>query len=146
MPYKDRKKQSAYQVAWVRRRRESWFTENGPCVDCGSPDELELDHVNAALKVSHRIWSWSAARRDAELRKCVARCRPCHKRKTVEAGELDPVVGEANGSAKLTAPQVRLIRSLRQQGVIYDRLAQMFAVDPRTVKNVCHRRTWKHVA
>ena len=36
----------------------------------------------AAIKISHRIWSWARERREAELLKCVARCKPCHKNKS----------------------------------------------------------------
>jgi hypothetical protein len=73
-----------YNREWMRKRRADWFSANGPCVDCGSWDDLELDHNSRADKVSHRIWSWSEERRYEELAKCVARCRKCHRAKTTE--------------------------------------------------------------
>lgn len=82
MPYKDKAAQSRYQSEWMKRRRLAWIDEHGPCVDCGGSDRLEVDHVDPALKVSHRVWSWAKARRDAELAKCVVRCYRCHKAKT----------------------------------------------------------------
>lgn len=82
MPYKDPKRQSEYQMKWGRRRREEWFAANGPCVDCGTWDNLQIDHIDPATKVSHNIWSWSAERRAAELAKCAVRCHPCHVVKT----------------------------------------------------------------
>lgn len=64
---------------WMRKRRDEWFTANGPCVDCGTWEGLELDHNDPATKISHRIWSWSEKRRLRELAKCSIRCRPCHQ-------------------------------------------------------------------
>ncbi len=83
MSYVDRRKQRAWQVAWMKRRRRAWFKAHGPCVDCGSRRQLEIDHVDPKTKVSHRIWSWSEARRNVELAKCVARCHRCHLRRSI---------------------------------------------------------------
>jgi hypothetical protein len=74
----------AYDREWMKKRRDAWFAVNGPCVDCGSSENLELDHDDRSDKVSHRVWSWSEERRNVELAKCVARCRKCHRAKTTE--------------------------------------------------------------
>lgn len=71
-----------YQVAWIAKRRKSWFAANGPCVLCGSSRELQADHIDPAQKVSHRVWSWKLARREAELAKCQVLCGKCHRKKT----------------------------------------------------------------
>jgi 5-methylcytosine-specific restriction endonuclease McrA len=71
-----------YQKAWLAKRRDEWFTTNGPCKICGSTIDLELDHIDRATKVSHRVWSWSEERRNKELAKCQALCNACHKDKT----------------------------------------------------------------
>lgn len=94
MPYMDPVKQTAYQKAWRMKRRQAWFAANGPC-ECGSWDDLELHHVDPGAKVSHRVWSWGAARRKAELAKCKALCASCHQAKTSEylrAMRLKPIV------------------------------------------------------
>lgn len=83
MPYADPDKQRAYQREWTARRRDEWLADR-ECVDCGSTDRLEVDHVDAAQKVSHRIWSWSNERRLAELAKCVVRCAGCHRDRHAE--------------------------------------------------------------
>lgn len=145
MPYKDRAKQNAYQLRRLRRRREAWFKQNGPCVDCGTWQDLELDHVNAATKAEHRVWSWSAPRRGAELRKCVARCHDCHERKTYAASEYQTPVGERNGSAVLTEWDVREIRNLLAGGLTFQALADRFMVHRITIMQACRRRTWRHV-
>lgn len=81
MPCATREEQNAYQLKWMRARREAYF-EHRSCALCGSVEELELDHIDPALKVDHKVWSWSAIRRNAELAKCRVLCRPCHKERT----------------------------------------------------------------
>lgn len=71
-----------YQLNWIRARRDKWLADNGPCVDCGSNINLEVDHVDPSMKVDHKVWSWSEDRRVGELDKCEVRCRECHKKKT----------------------------------------------------------------
>jgi 5-methylcytosine-specific restriction endonuclease McrA len=85
MPYKDKEKQRAAQWQWMKRRRDAWFAEHGPCAKCKSFIDLELDHVDPKHKISHTVWSWADERRLAELSKCQALCKPCHKAKTLEA-------------------------------------------------------------
>lgn len=58
--------------------------ENGPCKTCGSKENLEVDHVDMAKKITHRVWSWSEPRRLLELTKCQVLCENCHKTKTSE--------------------------------------------------------------
>jgi len=77
MGYKDPAKQREYTRKWVAARRAE-FMDGKCCVDCGSTERLELDHVDPATKEHHAIWSWSQKRRDAEIAKCVVRCRACH--------------------------------------------------------------------
>jgi hypothetical protein len=79
----ERKKE--YQREWIARRREKFFAGKN-CVNCGSIDELQLDHIDRQTKVDHKIWSWSKERREAEIEKCQILCYPCHKIKT--ASEL----------------------------------------------------------
>ena len=112
MPYADFARQRAYQRQWMANRRASWIAQNGPCTDCGTWDDLQVDHVEAKTKITHRIWSWSRVRREAELAKCVVRCRICHERKTVLNREtVTQKPGELHTQAKLTASQADDIRA-----------------------------------
>lgn len=70
MPMRTKEEQREYQRLWIKRRRDAWFAENGPCAECGSWDNLRLDHVDASQKVSHNVWSWTEVRRLVELAKC----------------------------------------------------------------------------
>jgi hypothetical protein len=82
VPYRDQARQREYQRNWWRQRRSDFFRDK-TCERCGSAQDLELDHVDPKVKVHHRIWSWSADRRNAELAKCQVLCKDCHLAKTV---------------------------------------------------------------
>lgn len=81
MPYKDRAMKQLAQLRWWHARKDAWFTDK-QCAVCGSSENLELDHINPFLKVSHKIWSWRIERRDEELAKCQVLCKSCHQIKT----------------------------------------------------------------
>ncbi len=81
MPYKNLEQQRQYQREWMAKRRLDYFFDKA-CVRCGSGDNLQLDHVDPTLKISHKIWSWSAEKREAELAKCQVLCEHCHLDKT----------------------------------------------------------------
>jgi hypothetical protein len=87
MPIKDREARRIYAREWMAKRRSEWFSGRC-CVDCGATENLQLDHVNPSTKTHHAIWSWSAARREAELQKCVPRCGDCHERKTASENSV----------------------------------------------------------
>lgn len=80
MPYRDKDKQRAWQNAWMKKRRQVWIEENGPCA-CGSEVDLEIHHKDPTKKVTHRVWSWRQDRRLKELAKCIVECKQCHRGK-----------------------------------------------------------------
>ena len=65
------------------RRERGIESLGGKCAQCGATDDLEIDHIDPATKVSHRIFSWSWARIESELSKCQLLCVPCHFQKTL---------------------------------------------------------------
>lgn len=73
-----------YQRLRRKLTRAEWLVEHGPCVKCGSKKELQVDHIDPEDKVTHRVWSWSKARREVELAKCQVLCHECHKKKTAK--------------------------------------------------------------
>lgn len=79
MPFKDAAAQREYQRQWVSRRRNAFFADK-QCAWCESTERLELHHRDTSKKEAHAIWSWSAARRAAEIAKCIVLCRKCHQR------------------------------------------------------------------
>ena len=78
MPRPTREMQREYQRQWIAKRRQEWMVDKA-CVRCGSCEDLHVHHRDPAEKVAHSVWSWSAARREAELAKCEVLCRPCHE-------------------------------------------------------------------
>ena len=78
MPFKDRAQHREYCRQWMRHRRARFFADK-QCEHCRSTQQLELHHDDPNEKTSHRIWSWSAARRAAETAKCQVLCKTCHR-------------------------------------------------------------------
>lgn len=95
MPYADPQRQREYQREWIAERRREWL-EGKSCVVCGSMEKLEIDHIDGSQKVSHRVWSWTPARRDAELEKCQVLCMPHHWDKTRR--DLYPLIHGKHGT------------------------------------------------
>lgn len=76
----------------LRRRNEvlaELFQKHGPCIDCGSTENLEFDHIDPSTKTCNPTQWWSApAKRDAEIAMCVVRCHNCHLRRSQADGHL----------------------------------------------------------
>lgn len=86
MPLKDKQAWLEYQRNWIADRRKAFFAGKC-CAKCGSTNRLELDHIDPAQKVSHRIWSWSTKRQSEELAKCQVLCFECHLKKTLSESQ-----------------------------------------------------------
>lgn len=69
---------SEWQNRWMHKRRDAWLKEHGPCEFCGATENLEVDHIDSSDKFTHKIWSYRAEIREAELAKCRVLCRSCH--------------------------------------------------------------------
>lgn len=82
MAYKDKEAQRRYQREW-RAQRRARYQDGQACFMCGSIENLELEHRDPLLKLSHRIWSWSTPRIESEIEKCDWVCRPCHELKSL---------------------------------------------------------------
>lgn len=82
MPYADLAQQRKYQREWMARRRAEWLAGKS-CAICGSTENLEVDHVDPSAKVEHRVWSWTATRREEELAKCQVLCEAHHAEKSL---------------------------------------------------------------
>ncbi len=81
MPYKSVEQQREYQRQWKAERRARYL-DGKTCVQCGSDQGLQFDHIDPNQKIDHRIWSWAIPRIEAELAKCQVLCQPCHRGKT----------------------------------------------------------------
>lgn len=142
MPWANVEDKRKAQNAWRAKRRADWFAENGPCVDCGSWEDLRLDHVDASTKVDHRVFSWSEARRLLELAKCVVRCQPCHVIKTrfhkenAKGSQISSVLTEA------VVHEARELYSTKQ--FTWPQLGERFNVKHNTLRRAC-KDFWKHV-
>lgn len=79
----------AYLQQLRRERREKWIEDNGPCLHCGTWDDLTVDHIDPSSKDpklkgnAGLLWSWREDKRKTELAKCQVLCKSCHDRKTM---------------------------------------------------------------
>jgi hypothetical protein len=78
MPYKDKHKQSAFCAEWIKRRRQEWLAEHGPC-ECGSMTGLEMHWSGDGRRPStgHRVFSYRKEKREVMLSGYVAKCSAC---------------------------------------------------------------------
>lgn len=74
-----------YHRLYYRVRRQEVFDYlGGKCVECGSTEELQVDHINPELKsfdINSRLSARQPEVRD-ELDKCQLLCRTHHQEKT----------------------------------------------------------------
>jgi hypothetical protein len=73
------------------RMREFIEQLGGKCVQCGSVDELEIDHIDPATKeftIASR-WGLPDEAMQKELSKCQLLCYDCHKEKSASARRVD---------------------------------------------------------
>ena len=85
---------------YYRRRSAAIEQLGGKCVDCGTTEKLEFDHDDASTKsfsIGRAFAGWSEVRLQAELKKCVLRCRPCHLEKSRRSGDFPRMVEHGGG-------------------------------------------------
>ncbi len=131
-----------YQKGWVRSRRLIWLEANGPCRQCGSWERLEIDHVDPTRKTSHRIWSWSAERRAAELKKCQVLCHACHRAKT-KAYNRRHKTGKKGVTSKLDPKTVEQIYRKAKAGGRPRALSREYGVCHSTIVSIRDGHTWR---
>ena len=66
------------------RDRKHTILQHGACIDCGSKNGLEFDHIHGPKKhvIGNQKTFKSILEFDNEVAKCVIRCAGCHRRKT----------------------------------------------------------------
>lgn len=136
-----------YQLAWVKRRRNEWIADHGPCAICGSWDQPEVDHIDRSTKVltPAKIWSLSPEnpKRIAELAKCQVLCHDCHQEKTsTELASLHSGVRASNAS--LTSEKLTLVRSMLAAGIRGAEIARQVKVSEHVVSRVKRGESYRY--
>jgi 5-methylcytosine-specific restriction endonuclease McrA len=83
----ERAYQREYQLARYHRRRAAAIESlGGKCVECGTTDDLQVDHVDPETKEVENFKAWGRAEAAfwAEIKKCQLLCRRCHIAKTAK--------------------------------------------------------------
>ncbi len=81
-----RQQQTEYQRTWTKQRREKFLKLLGnKCVQCGSTENLEFDHIDPKTKLFEiaDCGSKSYSSILLELKKCQLLCKLHHKEKTL---------------------------------------------------------------
>lgn len=91
------------------RRAEAIEILGGTCVECGTAEDLELDHIEPATKTLDlaRMWSVARDRYLAELSKCQLLCSPHHREKSRRERGVDHgqgLTGKRNCRCELCRP------------------------------------------
>ena len=75
---------------YTKRRAEVVTRLGGICKQCGTTDNLELDHVDptSKFKTIAKLSSASNVIFEAEITKCQLLCKDCHLEKTITEGSL----------------------------------------------------------
>lgn len=82
---KEKKSHRERELARYQRNKSAAIEQLGSeCVNCGSKEDLEFDHIDPNTKSFNisSMWSVSPERREKELKKCQLLCRNCHDEKT----------------------------------------------------------------
>lgn len=99
-----------YNREWVAGRRAAWIaSRGGRCVQCGSSERLEIDHIDPKTKAFNPANLWTRRRevRDAELAKCQVLCHDCHLDKTFGSVERGHGTRYAYREAGCRCPECR---------------------------------------
>ncbi len=80
------RKRGPYMLArYHRRRSEALERLGGRCVQCGSTESLEFDHIeprDKGFSLGRAFATWAEARLIDEVAKCQILCGLCHKEKS----------------------------------------------------------------
>lgn len=91
---------------WNNRRSASIEKLGGVCVNCGSKEQLEFDHIEPSTKLFtlSSVPFASEIRWQAELSKCQLLCHSCHKEKSSSEGSFGDDDKEYNCSCGKVLP------------------------------------------
>jgi 5-methylcytosine-specific restriction endonuclease McrA len=112
-----------YRREWSAKRRAAYFYGKR-CVQCGSSENLELDHVNPADK------------REAEIKKCQVLCRKCHRQKTNQYLRSLFLERPNFSQRKLTDEQADEVRRLAGGGMSRREIGKLFGVTHDTINGI----------
>lgn len=91
MGYANKENERAYRRDYDLSRYRTRMAElraalGGRCVECGSEDDIQIDHIDPATKSFNISTNWGKPKAVLmeELKKCQLLCRSCHKRKSDE--------------------------------------------------------------
>ena len=113
---------------YEERRTQAVEILGGVCVDCGTTDNLEFDHVDPSTKefaIGDMFSKYSWEKIEQELIKCVLRCKPCHGIKSLSNGDIYSVEhgGGLSGKKNCKCPPCKAKKAeyMSEYAITYDR-------------------------
>ena len=83
--YQENKSRTIERQKELKRKNRAWALNElgGECVDCGTTENLEFDHINPAQK-EKKIGDYmsSVNKLTEEIKKCELRCKKCHRQRS----------------------------------------------------------------
>jgi hypothetical protein len=143
MGYTGEKKRE-YARKWMANRRSEYFKDK-KCVECGSTEHLELDHIDPETKENHAIWSWSEERRNKELKKCQVLCKKCHREKSNKENKIRMTGIPNMACRKLNENQVIEIKKLKEEGYTVRKLAEIFKISHPNIVRLLNGEHYKNM-
>jgi 5-methylcytosine-specific restriction endonuclease McrA len=146
MAYKNKEKQREYQLKWITKRRSDWIkSQGGECAECGSSDQLEVDHIDPKTKKWNpaQIWSRNQSSRDKELEKCQVLCYECHNTKS--SAHKSIIHRGTSHNSKLNESQVIEIRIRLRNGEVGAKIGRDFNVTRYTISDIKLNKSWSHI-
>lgn len=124
-------KKRAYQREWIANRRAKYLIGKS-CVDCGTTENLEFDHIDPTTKWKHNFWSYREEIIQAELEKCVTRCKTHHLEKTLKNKETSKF-GEDHPQSKVSDEVVSEARIMYSSGMSPKDISRELGLNYKTV-------------
>lgn len=133
MPYTPEERTRYTNEYRAKRRREALDYLGGECVECGSTENLEFDHIDPATKVATiaSLWTASKERFWTEVKKCQLLCHDHHVAKSLREGSWPG--GDPPHPVKHTDAQVAEMVTMRAAGESLRAIAAAFGTTHRTV-------------
>lgn len=133
--------QFTYGLKTIRSHRVAWILTHGEipnglfvCHKCDNPSCVRPDHLFLGTHSDNMRDSYRKGR------------KVLPDRTRFVKGHQQASRGEASHLAKLTSDQVLEIRRTYEQGgVTQEALARKYGVERTTVRDIIHRRNWKHI-
>lgn len=124
----------------ITRKLKAIIQLGGKCVECGTNESLELDHIDRNSKSFPISRPPSEKEFWEELKKCQVLCKWCHRNKSTIDHQ-----GDNCPHAKLNSVQVKEIKELISQGIKGTEIAKKYQIGTMEISRIKNNKRWQHL-